>query len=194
VTAAANDPRRVRGDLRFLRIYVLTTLRITQYRPHAESLAASETPADIADRVEDGLVGEAWRYRAMGWCILGLLLSLPLLAGFLWSGMYWLPVRIYWWPFERGNYGLPWLSLFEWLCYLVLALYFVVTGGLLSISHDQTSRLGTEYRRLLEAPVQERQPIADAVADTNHPRTEFVMRKSKVFSAYADAFARVDAS
>ena len=183
--AEARLARRVRSDLRFLRIYALTTRRITQYRPHPEALLASETPSEIADRIEDGLIGEAWRYRAMGWCILALLLVLPLFAGFLWSGIYWLPVSIYWWPFERGNYGLPFLSLFEWMSYLALAAYFAVTGGLLSTSRDQTGRLGTEYRRLLDAPVESRRAIAEAIADGAHPRAEFVLRRSSVFSAYA---------
>ena len=184
--AFARRERRVRGDLRFLRIYALTTRRVTQYRPHAEALASSESPAQIADRIECGLQGEAWRYRAMGWSILALLLMMPLLSGVLWSGMYWLPVRIYWWPFERGNYGLPWLSLFEWLCYLGLAAYAVVSGALLLTSHDHTCRLGTEYRRLLDASSDTRRAIAEAISDGEHPRAEYVVAHSPVFSAYKE--------
>lgn len=188
--AEAQRARRLRGDLRFLRIYVLTTRRITQYRPHPGALAADETPAQIADRIEDGLLGEAQRYRALGWCILGLIFAIPALAGILWSGMYWLPLSIDWWPFERGRYGLPWLSLFEWLCYLALAAYFVVAGGLLATSHDQTRRLGTEYRRLIDAPEESHEAIARAINDGQHPRTEFVLSHSPVFSAYSQRLGR----
>jgi len=179
-------PRRVRADLRFLRIYALTVRRVTLYPPHPEALAASETPCEVADRMEGSLAGEASRYRAMGWCILALLLMMPILAGVMWSGMYWLPVSVYWWPFERGNYGLPFLSLFEWISYLGVAAYAVVTAGLLYTSRDHTKRLGTEYRRLLEVGAEQRPAFAQAIADGAHPRTEFVLRKSHVFSVYAE--------
>jgi len=181
--ADAARARRLRGDLRFLRIYSLTTNRVIRYKPHPESVSASEEPGAIADRIEEGLAGEAQRYRLMGWCILGIIVGPMLLSGFLWSGMYWLPVKIYWWPFERGNYGLPFLSLFEWLAYLMLALYFVLSWALLVTSHAETRKLATEYRRLADAREQTRIELAAAIAD-GHPRAEYVVRHSKAFSAY----------
>jgi hypothetical protein len=177
--------RRLRSDLRFLRIYSLTTNRVIRYKPHPESVSASEEPGAIADRIEGGLAGEAQRYRLMGWCIFGIVVGPVLLSGILWSGMYWLPVRIYWWPFERGNYGLPFLSLFEWLAYLMLAVYFVLSWALLVTSHSETRKLATEYRRLAEASGQTRIELAAAIANA-HPRAEYVVRHSKAFSAYVE--------
>jgi hypothetical protein len=177
--------RRLRGDLRFLRIYSLTTNRVIRYKPHPDSVSASEEPGAIADRIEEGLTGEAQRYRLMGWCIFGIIVGPILLSAFLWSGMYWLPVSIYWWPFERGNYGLPLLSLFEWLAYLMLALYFVLTWALLVTSHAETRKLGTEYRRLADASAEIRPQLAAAIAD-GHPRAEYVVRHTPAFSAYAE--------
>jgi len=178
--------RRVRRDLRFLRIYALTTNRVMRYRPHPESVLASDDPHAVADRIEAGLAGEARRYRLMGLCVFAAIVAPPLLAGFLWSGMYWLPVRIYWWPFERGNYGLPFLSLFEWLCYLLLATYFTVAWGLLATSHAETRKLGTEYRRLAEAPAENRTGIAEAFSDGTHPRAQFLVRHSRAFEGYVE--------
>lgn len=192
-TPSANERRklrRLRADLRFLWLYVHTTRRVCEYEPHAAALAASDEPVDIADRIEDQLAQEAWRYRAMGWCILALVVALPMLAAFLWSAMYWLPVRVYWWPFERGNYGLPFLSLFEWLAYLVLAAYFVVTGALLYASHTNTRRLSTEYRRLIDASDERRAVITEALVDGEHVRAEYVVEHSKVFSAYEPLLKR----
>jgi hypothetical protein len=182
----AGMARRLPGDLRFLRIYALTTNRVMRYKPHPESVSASEEPRAVADRIETGLAGEAQRYRLMGWCILGVIVAPLLLSGFLWSGMYWLPVRIYWWPFERGNYGLPYLSLFEWLAYLIVALYFVLSWALLVTSHAETRKLGTEYRRLADAPTEARASLAAALADGAHPRAAFVVRRSPAFSSYAE--------
>jgi hypothetical protein len=129
----------------------------------------------------------------MGWCILGVILLPVLLSGFLWSAMYWLPVRIYWWPFERGNYGLPFLSLFEWLCYLILAAYFVMTGALLYTSHQETRKLGTEYRRMADMPAENRSAIAGILTDGAHERTRFLANRSPAFSAYAGLMNATDA-
>jgi hypothetical protein len=189
----ARRARRLRGDLRFLSIYVHTIRRVMRYRPHPEALAAGNDPAEFVGRIEDGLAGEASRYRQMGWSILAVLVAPLALGAFLWSGMYWLPIRIYWWPFERGNYGLPFLSLFEWLSYLAIAAYFVVTGALLATSHDQTKRLGTEYRRLLDTPAENREAIVAAIGDGAHPRTRFVVERSPVFADFAELLARRDA-
>jgi hypothetical protein len=182
--SAGREKRRLRGDIRFLRIYALTVGRVTRYRPPPAVAAESDAPRDVADRIEDHLAGEASRYRAMGWCILALVLWLPALAGFLWSGMYWLPTSVYWWPFTRGNYGLPLFSVYEWFGYLGLAAYFVVTGGLLWTSHDHTRMLGAEYRRLLAADEAGRERLASAIADGAHPRTEFLVGRSPVFAEY----------
>jgi hypothetical protein len=180
--------RRLRRDLRFLRIYSLTTKRVMRYKPHPESVSASEEPLAIADRIEDGLASEARRYRLVGWCIVGVIVGPILLSGLLWSGTYWLPVVIYWWPFDRGNYGLPFFSLFEWLAYLMIAAYFVVTWALLTASHAETRKLGTEYRRLVDLPAEQRSGIAAALDDGAHPRAQLVVRRSPaLYSAYADS-------
>ena len=191
--AADKSARQLRRYLRFLRIYSLTVARVLRYRAHPEALAASEDPSAIADRIEDGLARQARRYRAVTSYIVALLLAPPLLAAFLWSAMYWLPVRIYWWPFARGNYGLPFLSLFEWLCYLGLAAYFVVAGAQLAGSHTETMMLGTEYRRLLELPDDGREQMASAIGDGDHPRTRFLVERSPVFADFAVRLAEKDA-
>ena len=190
----ASRERRIRGDLRFLRLYVYTVDRVRRYPPHKVALAASEAPGEVADRVEEALAGEAGRYRAMGWCVLALLASLPLVAAFLWSGMFWLPISIYWWPFERGAYGLPFFSLYEWMSYLALAAYFVVNAGLLYTSHDVTGQLGTEYRRLLVATPEQAMAYAAAFTDGAHPRAAYVLGASRVFSEYASFIGREDRS
>jgi hypothetical protein len=100
--------------------------------------------------------------------------------------MYWIPIRVYWWPFERGNYGLPFFSLYEWLCYLVLAAYFVVTFAMLRDGYAQTGRLGAEYRRLLAADAGTREELVGLVADGASPRTEFLLLRAPVFSGYRD--------
>jgi hypothetical protein len=182
--------RRLRRDLRFLRVYSAKTNRMMRYKPHRESVSASEEALAIADRIEGGLAGEARRYRMVGWCMVGVIVGPVLLAGFLWSGMYWLPVILYWWPFDRGNYGLPFLSLFEWLAYLMIAAYFVVAWALLSASHAEALKLGTEYRRLLEVSAEQRAEIAAALEDGAHPRARFVVRNSPVLhTAYAEFMA-----
>jgi hypothetical protein len=178
--------RRLRGDLRFLRVYALTTKRVMRYRPHADAVTASEAPGAIAERIEAGLAGEARRYRLMGWCVVAVIVGPVLLSGFLRSAMYWLPVSIYWWPFARGNYSLPYLSLFEWLSYPLIVAYFAVAWGLLAASHAETRKLGTEYRRLADAPAANSAGIADALADGGHPRAQFVVRHSPPFSAYVE--------
>lgn len=181
----AKERRRLRRDLRFLRIYTLTVRRVLRYRPHPQTLAASAEPVAVIDRLEGALSREASRYRALGWCIFAVLFTPLALGAFLWSGMYWLPVRIYWWPFDRGNYGLPYLSLFEWLSYLVLLAYFVVAGAYLSASNDETRRLGTDYRRLLEAPEDVRGEIAAVIGDGAHQRIRYVVEHSPVFADLA---------
>lgn len=161
----ATRARHIRGDLRFLRLYTLATRRVMRYKPHPESVSASEDPHAVADRIEAGLAGEARRYRLLGWSMLAVIVAPVLLSGILWSGTYWLPVRIYWWPFERGNYGLPFFSLFEWLAFMLVAAYFVVAWGLLVASYAETCKLGTEYRRLADATGDTQTGIAEALGD-----------------------------
>jgi len=190
-TGLDSSPRQVRRDLRFVRIYALQTDRVLRYSAHEETLLASEEPIATANRIERELAGEARRYRLAGACILALLAVPPMLAAFLWSGMYWLPVRIYWWPFERGNYGLPFLSLFEWLCYLLVAAYFVVTVPLLFESRQKTRKLGTDLRRVRDASVEQTSALAEVVVQGSHPRTESLLRHSRAFSSYAALLDRV---
>lgn len=177
--------RRVRSDLRFLRIYVYTVKRAMSYRPHEEASVADPSAKAVVDRVELGLAGEAARYRAIGWTILVLLVAPLLLSVLLWTAMYWLPVRILWLPFERGMYGLPYLSLFEWFAYLILAAYFVVAWGYLLTSYDETSRLGTEFRRLEAATPEFREQVAGTIRCGGFPRTQFVLSRSSAFREYA---------
>lgn len=177
--------RRVRSDLRFLRVYVYTVKRAMSYRPHDEASVADPSAEAVVDRIERGLAGEAARYRAIGWTILALLVAPLLLSVLLWTAMYWLPVRVLWLPFERGMYGLPYLSLFEWFAYLILAAYFVVAWGYLFTSYDETSRLGTEFRRLQSATPEFRERVADTIRRGGFPRTEFVIHRSSVFAQYA---------
>lgn len=176
--------RRLRGDLRFLRLYALATGRVMRYKPHPESVSASDDPGAVADRIEAGLAAEAQRYRLLGWSILAVIVAPVLLSGVLWSGTYWLPVRIYWWPFQRGNYGLPFFSLFEWLAFLLVAAYFVVAWGLLVASYAETRKLGTEYRRLADAIGDTQSGIAEALGDGEHPRALYVAQHAAVFSAF----------
>jgi hypothetical protein len=186
IRSKAVAARRLRGDMRFLRVYVLATNRILRYKPHPASLSAPDDARSVVDRIETGLAEEAHRYRLIGWSIAVLIVGPLLLSGLLWSGMYWLPVTIYWWPFERGNYGLPYLSLFEWLAYLLVAAYFVVAWILFSASHAATRKLATEYKRLADAPASTRPALAEILSDGVHPRAAFVARHSAAFSAYIE--------
>jgi hypothetical protein len=186
--------RRVRADLRFLRLYARVVPRVMRYHPHADEILHSTTAEDIVGRIEDELAGEAAVYRALGWCILVLLVAIPGLAIFLFQAMYWLPFTIYWFPFERGLYGLPYFSLFEWLAFLVLTLYFVVTGGLLVWSHDETARLGTQLRRLSDAGPETREAIIAIVAAGGYPRLEYLLRNRPEFSVYQTLLAEKNAA
>ena len=184
--ARGDTPRRIRGDLRFLRMYVYTIPRTLGYRaPAGEDLNVS--PAESVERIEGGLAIEARRYRLCALSVGALLLSMPILIAVLWSGMWWLPVQIYWWPFERGNYGLPFLSLFEWMAYLLLAAYAAITLGILQGGLMRTRCLGAEYRRLRDADPEWRDEIVRRVSAGDAPRTAFLLRKASVFSAYREA-------
>lgn len=180
--------RRVKRDLRFLRLYAFTVPTILRYRDDDECLSAGSSPEEVLTRIESGLTGEAASYRTVGWMILAVLFMPVFMAGFLWSGMYWLPVNIYWWPFERGNYGLPLLSLYEWLCFLLLAAYFVGTWAVLRTSRAESRRLATDFRRLVSADDAQREAVARAVADDAqpYPRARLMLAKAKPFAPYAE--------
>jgi hypothetical protein len=185
----AENPRRIRGDLRFMRLYAHTVKRSMVYHDHKETLAADPSATAVAERIECGLRGEAKRYRMVGWTILAVILAPMLLSAFMWWAMYWLPVKYNWLPFERGMYHLPYFSLFEWSAYLIIAAYFVVTWGYITTSHDETLRLGTEYRRLAAASPEYRAEIVEALRSGEYPRTECVVTRAKVFADYAEALA-----
>jgi len=186
---ASRVARKVRRDLRFLRLYVFTVPTVMKYPKDPECEGAAARPGDILSRVESGLSGEADRYRIAGWSILAIVLMPALVAAFLWYAMYWLPVTIYWWPFDRGLYGLPFFSLYEWVCFLLLAAYFAVTWAVLRTSRTETRRLAVDYCRLAAADDSLRSGIATEVGSGSYPRASFVLRTAKPFSAYAPLIA-----
>jgi hypothetical protein len=65
--AQAASARRLRGDMRFVRVYVLATNRIMRYKPHPASVSAPDDPRSVIDRIETGLAEEAHRYRLIAW-------------------------------------------------------------------------------------------------------------------------------
>lgn len=184
-----DSPRRIRGDLRFLRVYVYTVPTVSRYTPDPACEAESAQPSDVLGRVEEELAGEASRYRAAFAAIMAVALMPGLLAGFLWSGLYWLPVRIMWFPFDRGMYGLPYLSLYEWLAFLLLGAFFAYALSLTYTSRRRTRRLTVDYRRLVEADETRRAILAAEASDGRHPRAEFVLRTSPFFALYRPLLA-----
>ena len=190
----APTPRRSTRDMLMLRGYVYTVRTVMGYRPDAECERASGEPADVVARLEGELAGELARYRQVMWSILAVLLMPAFVAVFLWSAMYWLPVRIYWWPFERGNYGLPLLSLYEWLCFLLLAAYFAYTWAVLRGSREGTRRIGVDYRRLAAASSDQQAQVADILRGGGFPRVAYVLARSHEFAAYRPLLADKPAS
>jgi len=186
-------PRAVARDLRYLWIDVRVAGSTMKHKPDTATEAASADPADIVDRIETELAGEATRYRYALYASIAVIVMPAALAAFAWSGLYWLPVRIMWFPFERGYYGLPWLSLYEWVAYLLLAVFFVVGFALVSLSHGATRRLSSDYRRLAAADDIARVSLVAAVRAANLKRTELLMRSSSVLAPYRDAFEALDA-
>ncbi len=178
--------RRVRGDLRLLRIYALTIPTVMRYRPDAAWALLSPEPAELLARLEDELTGEASRYRALLAACVAVLLMPGLLAGFLWSGLYWLPVRIVWVPFYRGEYGLPWLSLFEWLAFVCLAVFLAFGWRLLRISHAETRRMSADLAVIGAAAPTERDAIARVALEGDYPRAALLLRKASPLSAYRE--------
>jgi len=184
-------PRITRRDLRYLWIDVRFAASAMKHKPDPEIEAASALPADVVDRIETELAGEADRYRYALYACIAVILMPGALAALAWSGLYWLPRRIMWLPFERGFYGLPWLSLYEWVAYLLLALFFVVGFALVGLSPDATRRLSADYRRLSAADETGRTALATAVRGAGLARTELVMRSSRVFAEYPAALDAV---
>ncbi len=153
-------------------------------RPDADVLAADDAPEALLGRIEDELAGEAHRYRHALWACLAIGVMPVVLAVLAWSGLYWLPVRILWQPFERGMYGLPWLSLYEWVAYLLLAGFFAYGFALIAESHGSTRRLSADYRRLHASDPVGRERYAREVVSARLLRTAFVLRTSAAFAEY----------
>jgi phytoene dehydrogenase-like protein len=185
-----NTERRVRGDLRFLRIYALTIPTVMRYRPDAAWAALSAEPGELLTRLESELAGEASRYRALLVACIAVLLMPGVLAAFMWSGLYWLPLNVIWLPFFRGEYGLPWLSLFEWLAFLLLVAFLVYGWALLRTSRTETRRMAADLAVIGSAPPVERGAIAREALDGNHPRSELLLRKAVPLSAYRELLTR----
>ena len=179
-----DEPRAVRRDLRYLWADVRLAHSMMKRRPDAGVQAASAAAGDVVDRIESELAGEAARYRYALYACIAVCLMPILLSGLAWSALYWLPVTIFWFPFERGYYGLPWLSLYEWIAYLFLALFFVFGFALVAESHGATRRLSADYRRLANADESGRRDFAAAVRRAALARTELVLRSSRVFAEY----------
>jgi len=178
--------RRERGDLRLLRIYAFTIPTVMRYKQDPVWAELSQEPALLLSRLDDELAGEASRYRALSWAILAVVLMPGLLAGFLWSGLYWLPVRVPWYPFFRGAYGLPWLSLFEWIAFMCLAAFLVYGWALLRTSRDETRRMSTDLAVIGSAGAGQREAIAREALVGEHPRAELLLRKAAPLSAYRE--------
>lgn len=193
---ATDSPRSVRRDLRFLRWYAHTVKHVMRRYSDAETPPepAAETPRDLLDRVECELVAECRRMRLMFRAIVTVVLMPFLLAGFLWSGLYWLPVRILWFPFERDMYGLPLFSLYEWFAFLGLAAFLVYSAVMLIEGFASTRRAGTVYRRLAEAAPAEKSAITLVAARGEFPRAAFLLGRAKPFADYAVLLTSPEAS
>lgn len=192
VAAVASQPpvvpsaRTLRRDLRFLRWYSHTVKHVMRrYRADASTRTASTEPGDVLGRLERELVAESRRVRHLANAIMCVLLMPFLLAGLLWSGLYWLPVRIPWFPYERGAYGLPWFSLFEWFAFLSLAAFLAYSTALLIDGFASTRRVSADFHHLAEAGAEERLAIAEAARGGHFPRAAFVLAHAAPFEAYA---------
>lgn len=185
-----DTPRRVRADLRFMKLYVYTVPTVFRYRPDPACANRSDAALDVLGRVEEELAGEAQRYRRVGAAVVAVVLMPALLGGLLWSGLYVLPVRVPWFPFDRGMYGLPLFSLYEWLAFLLLAAFLAYSLSLTYTSHWRMRLLTADYHRLAETDDDGRSQIAGAASEQRFPRTRFVLANSPVFSAYRPLLAR----
>jgi len=181
-----DSPRRVRRDLRFVRWYAYTVRHvITRYDDGVDAGQDAQRPAELLSRVEIEVAAECRRMRIMFRAIIAVLLMPMLLAGFLWSGLYWLPVRIPWFPFERGSYGLPLLSLFEWLAFLMLAAFLTGSLAVIIEGFASTRRVSTDYRLLGEASAADRAAIAAEARSGAYPRCAYLLSRAKPFADYA---------
>jgi len=178
--------RRVRGDLRLLRIYALTIPTVMRYRPDAAWAQLRPEPAELLARLDAELAGEASRYRALFAACVAVLLMPGILAAFLWSGLYWLPVRVFWVPFYRGEYGLPWLSLFEWLAFLFLGVFLAYGWWLLRISRAETRRMSADLAVIGGAGPTQRDEIAREALAGDYPRAVLLLRKAAPLSDYRE--------
>ena len=124
------------------------------------------------------------RYWALLWAIVAIVLMPPLLAGFLWSGMYWLPFSISWHPFFRGQYGLPWLSLFEWLAFLLLGAFLAYAWALLRTSRVETRHMAQDLRVIRDAQPDEREAIAEEALKGGHPRSRLLLGRARPLAEY----------
>ena len=181
-----NAPRRVRGDLRFLRIYALTVPTLMRYKPDAAWAELSPEPSELLSRLDEELAGEAARYRYLFAACVAVLLMPGFLAAFLWSGLYWLPVRVLWFPFFRGEYGLPWFSLFEWLAFLLLAAFLAYGWALLRTSRTETRRMAADLAVVGSAGPEQREAIACEARTGDHPRAELLLRKAAPLASYRE--------
>jgi hypothetical protein len=208
-----DSPRKVRRDLRFLWFYAHTVKhvmsRYSDVGPNAPTIASTVAPAiapaavgagspavapageprQLLARVECELIAECRRMRLMFRAIIAIVLMPFLLAGFLWSGLYWLPIRILWFPFERDMYGLPLFSLFEWFAFLLLAAFLVYSAAMLSEGFASTRRASTAYRQLADASPAEKNVIAQTAALGEFPRALFLLGRAKPFGDYAELLA-----
>jgi len=176
--------RRERSDLRMLRIYALTIPTLMRYKPDLEWAKLSPEPALLLARLDTELAGEAARYRALFAAMIAVLLMPGLLAMFLWSGLYWLPVRIPWYPFFRGEYGLPFLSLFEWLAFLLLAVFLVYGWALLRTSRARTRCMAADLMVLSAAVPSAQEAFAREALAGHYPRVEILLRKAAPLMPY----------
>lgn len=182
-----DSPRRIRRDLRFVRWYAHTIRHVVRrYREDAETTEEQRRPAQLLTRVEVEVAAECRRMRIMFRAIVAVVLMPMLLAGFLWSGLYWLPVRILWFPFERGSYGLPLFSLFEWLAFLMLAVFFAGSLAVIVEGLASTRRVSTDYGLLGDASAEERVAIAGEARSGAYPRSAYLLSRAKPFAAYAE--------
>lgn len=184
--------RRERGDARLMRIYAFTIRTLMRYAPDAEWAKLSPEPRELLTRLDVELAEEAARYRALFAAMLAVLLMPGLLAAFLWSGMYWLPVRIPWYPFFRGEYGLPFLSLFEWIAFLLLAVFLVYGWALLRTSRFRTRRMAADMGVLRSADPDARRAFAREVLSGHYPRIEILLRTAPPLSAYRPLLAETE--
>lgn len=172
--------RRVRRDVKLLAIDARMARYVLRYAPDPDIDAADPAPDAVLGRVEIELAHEAIRYARLLRAAIATLLMPMFLAAFTWAGFWLLPRRIWWMPYDRGQYGLP-LSLYETLGYAFLAL-FLTYGTMLTVaSWRATRRLSADYRRIRDAQGDLRTAFTDALLSGRFPRTAYVVGGSAAF-------------